>query len=95
MKTITHEEMLNKHLGKKGTEVRDNYEAQLQADILAYQLKELRKKKKLSQQSLADLVGFDKTQISKIEHGKRNLTLETITKIVQAMGARIQFSIIS
>jgi HTH-type transcriptional regulator / antitoxin HipB len=93
MKTIPHEEMLDKYIGKRGEPSRNEYEAELQADVIAYHLKQLRIKQQLTQQQLADLVGMDKTQISKIENGTRNLTIETITRIANALGAKVNFSI--
>jgi HTH-type transcriptional regulator / antitoxin HipB len=93
MKTVSQEEMLDKYIGKQGTPNRNEFEAELQADVIAYHLKQLRIKQQLTQQQLADLVGIDKTQISKIEKGTRNLTIETITRIVNALGAKIHFSI--
>ena len=91
--TIPHEEFLDKHLGTKGTPKREQFEAELQADVIGYRLKELRLKQHLTQEHLAKKVGIDKTQISKIEKGKRNLTLETITRITNALGAKVNFSI--
>ena len=93
MKTISHEEMLEKYVGMQGTSKRNEYEAELQTEVIAYHLKQLRIKQQLTQQQLADLVGIDKTQISKIEKGTRNLTIETITRIANALGAKINFSI--
>jgi HTH-type transcriptional regulator/antitoxin HipB len=93
MKTISHEAILDKYIGEPGTPIRNEFEAELQADVIAYHLKQLRIKQQLTQQQLADLVGIDKTQISKIEKGTRNLTIETITRIVNALGAKINFSI--
>lgn len=92
-KTISHETLLDKHFGKAGTPKRDQFEAELQADVIAYHLKLLRKKQHLTQQQLAEKAGIDKTQISKIENGTRNLTIETITRIVNALGAKVNFSI--
>lgn len=92
-KTVSHEVLLEKQFGAVGTEKRDQFEAELQADVIAYQLKQLRLKQHLTQQQLAEKVGIDKTQISKIEKGTRNLTLDTITRIACALGAKVNFSI--
>ena len=46
----------------------------------------------MTQSELAELVGKDKTQISKIERG-RNLTISTIVQIVEALGGKINFDI--
>lgn len=43
----------------------------------------------LSQEQLADLCGLDRTYISSIERGKRNLTLTTLEKIVPKLSLGI------
>jgi len=93
MKTITHDEVLNQFIGKKDTDKRVEFENELKADILAYQFKELRKKKHLTQTQLAEKIGMEKGQISKIENGKFNLTLATINKIASALGAIVNFDL--
>jgi len=93
MKTVTHEEMLTRFIGKPGTPERIEFENELKAEILAYRFKELRKKKHLTQSQLAEKLGMEKGQISKIENGKFNLTLSTINKIAAALGAKINFDL--
>ena len=70
----------------------EHFEAELRAEILAAKLKEMRLKRKMTQEQLARLVGKDKTQISKIEQG-RNLTIATIVQLVEALGGKIRFDI--
>jgi len=91
MKTVSHDEVLDRFIGEKGTEKRTEFENELKAEILAYQFKELRKKKHLTQSQLAEKLGMEKGQISKIENGKFNLTLATINKIASALDARVNF----
>jgi DNA-binding XRE family transcriptional regulator len=93
MKTVTMDELLDRDIGKKGTPEREKFDAKVQAGVIAYQLKELRKQKNLTQQQLADMIGVDKGRISKIEKGTLNLTIDTIVKIVHALGAEFNFSI--
>lgn len=93
MKTVSHEEVLNRFVGKQGTPERTEFENELKAEILAHQFKELRKMKHLTQTELADKLGMEKGQISKIENGKFNLTLSTINKIAAALGAKVNFDI--
>ncbi len=93
MKTMTHDEVLDRFIGKEGTPERIEFENELKAEILAYQFKELRKKKKLTQSQLAEKLGLEKGQISKIENGKFNLTLSTINKIAAALGAKVNFEL--
>lgn len=48
-------------------------------------VREIRKSEGVSQESLADLAGLDRTYISDIENGKRNVSIETIFKIAGAL----------
>jgi len=49
-------------------------------------VKEIRNSKLMSQDELASAVGIDRAQISKIEKGKVNVTIETIEKLAIALG---------
>lgn len=93
MKTVSHDEVLDRFVGKQGTHERTEFENELKAEILAHQFKELRKKKQLTQSELAEKIGMEKGQISKIENGKFNLTLTTINKIATALGAKVSFDL--
>jgi DNA-binding XRE family transcriptional regulator len=92
-KTVSHEEVLNRFIGEPESENRIRFENELKAEILAHQFKELRKKKHLTQSQLAEKLGMEKGQISKIENGKFNLTLTTINKIASALDARVNFDL--
>lgn len=93
LKTVTHDEVLDRFIGKTGTAKRIEFENELKAEILAFQFKELRKKKHLTQSQLAEKLGMEKGQISRIENGKFNLTLATINKIASALGVRVNFEL--
>lgn len=48
-------------------------------------VRELRKKKCMSQEYFADLCGLHRTYISDVELGKRNISIENIQKVAQAL----------
>ena len=48
-------------------------------------IKELRKKQWISQEKLAVKSGLHRTYISDIERGKKNISLENITKLSQTL----------
>jgi transcriptional regulator with XRE-family HTH domain len=48
-------------------------------------VRQLRLKKKLSQERLAELAGLHITFVGAIERGKRNLSLVTIVKLAKAL----------
>lgn len=51
-------------------------------------VRDLRKKKGLSQEKLALDIGMDLTSINEIENGQRNTTIKTIVKISKALGVK-------
>ena len=52
-------------------------------------IKEIRESKGISQQSLADACNFEKSNMSRIEAGRTNLTVRTLYKISQALGIKL------
>jgi len=54
-------------------------------------VKELRKQKKFSQEELAQKTGLHRTYISDIERGNRNVSLENIKKIANALDVQMDF----
>lgn len=48
-------------------------------------IRSIRKKKKLSQEELADQAGLHRTYIGMIERGEKNITLENIYKLSKAL----------
>lgn len=45
-------------------------------------IKELRHSNKLTQESLANKVGVDRTYINSVENGRRNISIKVLEKIV-------------
>ena len=52
-------------------------------------IKEARRKRQMTQLALAVLCHFEKASISKIESGKRNISILTLEKISQALDVEI------
>lgn len=53
--------------------------------LFGLRVRELRSEKAISQEELAALTELDRTYISGIERGKRNLSLKNILKIASAL----------
>ena len=52
-------------------------------------VREIRNSKKVSQEKLAELADLDRTYVSDIENGKRNVSIETIFKIAEALNTPV------
>ena len=52
-------------------------------------IRQLRTERGISQQDLAALCDFEKSNMSRIEAGKTNLTLKNMYKISRALGVRL------
>ena len=96
MKTYTLEEMEDKHIGKVGTPERDKYEQELAEEIQAYHLgeaiKEARLSMNLTQEQLGEMVGVQKSQISRLEKGRR-VSIASMARLFKAMGIPLYLEI--
>lgn len=52
---------------------------------LGSNVKQRRAQQKLSQEQLADLCGFDRTYISLVERGKRNISFTNLATLAQGL----------
>lgn len=63
MKIYSHDEMLDRVIGVKGTPRRDAMEAELQSYIIGEAIKQARKEKQLTQEQLGELMGVKRAQL--------------------------------
>jgi DNA-binding XRE family transcriptional regulator len=92
-KTVSLDTMIDKHIGKVGTERRDAFENELRTDLLGQAIKQARQERNLTQEQLGELVGVQKAQISKIENSVKNARFDTILKVFEALGAKVHFNV--
>ena len=93
LKTKSLDDMIDKHIGEVGSDKRDTFEEELRLDILGQTIKQIRKKKHLTQAQLGELIGVKKAQISKIENNLTDARFETILKVFRALNAKINFNV--
>jgi HTH-type transcriptional regulator/antitoxin HipB len=93
LKVYTHEEMLDRVIGKKGTPPREKFEFNLQMDVIGDMIRRARKSKNLTQEELGKLIGVQKAQISKLEKSAKNVTIDTIIRVFDALDTKVKFSI--
>lgn len=88
----TFDEVKDELIGKVGTPERDSYEAELQSFLVGEAIKQARKKQNMTQKALAERIGVQRAQVSRIESG-RNLTVSTIARVFNAMGMKATLNV--
>jgi HTH-type transcriptional regulator/antitoxin HipB len=92
-KTYTLTEMKDTYIGKRGTKAREQYEYELNMELVSQMIKKVRQDRNLTQEQLGKLIGVQKAQISKLESSANSATLDTIIKVFNALKANIHFSV--
>ena len=93
LQTVSLDTLIDNHIGKRGTQKREVFESELKIELLGHAIKQARQERKLTQEQLGELVGVQKAQISKLENSITNARLETILKVFDALGAKVNFNV--
>lgn len=93
IKSYSLAEMKDKYIGKTGTIDRDEYEYELNMEVLGRMIKTARQERNLTQEQLGQLIGVQKSQISKLESSTNSATIDTILKVFKALKAEINFNV--
>lgn len=65
----------------------------MRIDLLGHAIKQARQDRNLTQIQLGELVGVQKAPISKIENRVKNARFETILKVFDALGAKVNLNV--
>jgi HTH-type transcriptional regulator/antitoxin HipB len=93
LKTYSLVDMKDKYIGVVGTPERDDYEHELNMDVLGKMIRSARRERHLTQEELGQLVGVQKAQISKLESSANSATIDTILKVFKALKAEIRINV--
>lgn len=93
VKTVSLDSMIDLHVGEIGTSERTAFENELKIELLGHAIKQARKERNLTQEQLGEIVGVQKAQISKIENSVTNARFDTILKVFNALGAKVDFKV--
>lgn len=88
-------QLLNAEYGKRGTQSREQFEAEAEAFVLGELLKQERESAGLTQQQLAIQSGCATTTISRLEQGHSNVSLSSIFHIFAGMGKKVAISLLT
>jgi DNA-binding XRE family transcriptional regulator len=93
LKTYTLSEMKDMYIGIEGSKEREEYEYELRMDIIGKMIKQARQERNLTQEQLGELIGVQKSQISKLESSANSATIDTVIKVFKALKAEINFRV--
>ena len=92
-RTYSLAELKDRHIGRKGTKARDEFEYELRMDVLGRMIRAARKERNLTQEELGRLIGVQRAQISKLESSANSATIDTVCKVFEALKAEISFQV--
>lgn len=88
-KIIPLDELIDKQFGTLGTKEREAFENELRIDFLGYAIRQARLERNLTMEQLGEIVGVQKSQISKIESNLQNAKFGIILKVLDALGINV------
>ena len=77
---------------EEGTDVSEEYD-DIENVVVGYKIKQKRVSLHLSQEELADRVGIDQSDLSKIEKGIANLTMKMLVRISKGLNGKLSINI--
>jgi len=92
--------MSNKHMGSsiddflKGEGIFEEAQAQAVKEVVAWQLTEAMKKKKISKNKLAILLKTSRTQVDRILDPKNDITLGSLQRAAAMVGRRVSIELV-
>ncbi len=76
----------------KNPAFKKEYEKECQRIKLAYEISQLRKKKKMSQEVLARKIGTTQSVVARMEAGKQNFSIDTLSRVASALNCEVKIS---
>ena len=71
----------------------DVFEFYLRNGVLGTMIKQMRKKRNMTQSELGKLLGVQRAQISKLENNTKVFRIGTVIRAIEAMGAKVKLSV--
>jgi antitoxin HicB len=92
--------MSGKHMGSsiedflKEEGIFEESQARAVKEVVAWQLAKAMKKKKISKNKMATLLGTSRTQVDRLLDGKDDITLSSLQRAAAAVGRRVSIKLI-
>ena len=78
----------------KNPEFRKGYEKEYANVKLAYEMMQLRKKQRISQEEFAEKIGTTQSVVARMESGQQNFTFETLGKVAAALNRTLKIEFV-
>ena len=91
-KALDFQEYLGQRL--KNSPFKKHYEGYGKQLEIAYQILQLRKKKRFSQLELAKRLGTSQSDVARMESGQQNFTTDTLQKIASALQRKLKIEFV-
>jgi predicted XRE-type DNA-binding protein len=89
--SVNWNELRAELIGPEDEDAVDTHRGRMLAEVRAHRLVEARKKREMTQQSVADVMGITQSRVSAIERGELNRAeLSTLEAYVAALGGRLE-----
>ena len=88
------DQFVDEKVGKRGTDKREQFEADYDAFKLGVLIQQAREEKGMTQEQLANLAGTNKSYISKLERNLKDIRFSTLQRIInEGLGGHLDISI--
>jgi len=91
--SIFFDDFLTEQYGDKGTKKHDNFEAEVDLELISCQLRMLRQKKDVTIDEMAKYVGVGTKTIEKMENGDDSTQILHLMKAFHLLGSRLRIAI--
>ena len=91
LKAVDFQEYLAERL--KNPEFKRYYDEHSRQLEIAYQILQLRKKKKMTQAELAKRIGTKQSNVARMETGQQNFTIDILSRVAEAFDKELKISI--
>jgi HTH-type transcriptional regulator/antitoxin HipB len=93
LKVYSQEEVLEQLIGPSDSKERKAYEYELQMEVLGNLIQTARKNLGLTQEELGKKIGVQKAQISKLEKSAKNVTIDTLVRVFNALDTKVRIKV--
>lgn len=93
LRSYSLEQVIDEMVGKKDNIQRQEFEWNLQSEIIGDLIKTTRLAHDLTQEQLGQKIGVQKAQISRLERQANNMTIGTLLRVFNALNMKVSIKI--